>query len=282
MLGIDVSNYSGPLTDRQCIDLKALGYEHVIVQSLDDARFTTYTRQQLQKLAEHGIATDVYVYPFTGNGRNDAIRRLSEVNGLEHLVGRVWLDAEDVEGAWSPAARESAIMGWLEELDAWSAAFGKPRTAIYCAWWYCRDWLKYSRGQVAPFSDRDLWDANYDYQPDASVFYPYCGFQRAAIKQYAGDASLAGIPKIDLNAISPEEEQRIRGEVPEQPPEQPEQPEHDPVWQAKKWAVVSTLGYVAGDLTDALLKEAHRRYGPRRAEVDRLARHLREITRQQL
>lgn len=256
MRSVDISNYTSPLTDAALAAWKADGYELAIVQALDSARFPqSVTREQITRCAASWVATDVYVYPFTGNGPGDARRRLSEIDGLEHLIGRVWLDAEDVEGAWSPADREQAVTAWLTDLDVWAAQHGKPRTGIYTAWWWMRDHLGYTRDETCPWTDRDLWDANYDGVADVNVFYPYCGFQKAAIKQYAGTSTLHGIGGVDLNAVSEAEAARVRGA----PVEQPEPEPSAGGFTSLEADLISRMGYLHGDLVQAFRAEVARR-----------------------
>ncbi len=250
----DISNHNGPLSAATVAQWRAEGVGLVLVQSLDRARFPdSQTRQQLQACADGGMPTDVYVYPFHANGVDDAERRLSEVDGLEHLVGRVWLDHEDVDPSqidWSPEARLDMAVQWLERLDAFPALHGRP-AGYYGAWWYWRNWLGWAdrRDQPSPLADRDLWDADYATLPLLSLdgFHPYAGWTRCAIRQYGV------IDGLDHDLVSDAEMARW------QPAEVP-CPE-----------LVNALGFAGGDLVAAFRAEANRRYGPRRAPILALA-----------
>jgi hypothetical protein len=201
MHAVDVSNYTSTLTSSALARWKT---QHdiglVIVQAVDPpvGYPTGRTRQQIEACAVAGIETDVYVYLFVReNVEADMRSKLALLNGLEHMVGRVWVDIEDTSAA-TVAARVSAIRKALAVTDGWSAAHNKPRTGIYGARWY---WTAYLTN-TTEFSDRDLWAAQYDGIEDTTVFNPFGGWTRCVLKQYAGTSALAGVTGVDLNVVA--------------------------------------------------------------------------------
>lgn len=199
---IDVSNYTGALSQpilrawKDHYDVRL-----VIIQSINPpAGYPTgVTRQQLEACAQAGIASDVYLYLWTGsNVEADMRNKLALLNGLEHLVRKVWLDVED-DSHSTPLIRSNAVRQALAVIDGWCAAHSKPRGAIYTARWY---WPSYMEN-TTEFSDRQLWDADYDGLEDTEASWiPYGGWRERRIKQYAGTSALAGQGGIDMNVLS--------------------------------------------------------------------------------
>lgn len=198
---VDVSNYSGPLTPAA---LAAWRDQHdvglVIVQAVSPPPSypPSQTRAQLEACAAAGIATDVYVYLWTtSNVEADIGAELALLDGLEHLVGRVWLDCEDVTTA-APSMRLDAVRRGLAVTDAWCAAHGVPRTGIYSGRWWWEAYL----GDPHEFTDRLLWVSQYDLVDDTTEFSEFGGFTSCAIKQYSGSATLAGVTGVDLDVLA--------------------------------------------------------------------------------
>lgn len=202
---VDISNYTTGLT-RALLRVWATTHDVglVIVQSLDKTRFpSSKTAEHLQQCADVGVERDLYVYPFFANGAGDCTRRLSEALATGVPIRRVWLDVEDVDpsqAAWTPSQRVNMVRQWLTECDAYPARLA---SGIYTGRWYWAS-QKYMANSTS-FSDRLLWDSNYDYVDNVNYnFTSYGGWTLAdlAIKQYAGTSTLAGVGGVDLNVLS--------------------------------------------------------------------------------
>lgn len=202
MHGVDISNYTDPLSAGALASWQLLhDVGLVIVQAVDPPPGYPpgETREQLAACAAAGLATDAYLYLWTNsNVEADMRAKLALLSGLEQHIGRLWLDAEDTSAA-SPAARISAIRQAFAVLDGWSSAHGKPTPGLYTGRWW---WMAYVNN-TPEFANRALWTSQYDTIDDASVFMPYGGWERCAVKQYSGTSQLAGINGVDLNVLAP-------------------------------------------------------------------------------
>ena len=155
---VDCSNFTGPLSQDV---LTAWRDQHdvglVIIQSINPPMGypTGVTRQQIEACAQAGIPTDVYLYLWTNSQVEADMRaKLGILQGIEHLVRKVWLDVEDVNPA-SVEARISAVERAFVILDGWAIAFSKPTPGLYSARWY---WGGYM-GNTQWFRARPVWTA---------------------------------------------------------------------------------------------------------------------------
>lgn len=194
-LAIDVSNYSGPIEGDRARALLDAGVRRVVVG-------TQYPRppyppgvahRQVPALLEAGLEVHIYVYLWLaadgGMQVRDALARVQRWSGR---LGGLWLDVEDTTAeALSPAERLAAVRAAIEA--ARDAAPAIP-TGIYTARWYWRE----AMADTDACSSLPLWVAQYDGQRDLA-FTPFGGWQRAAMKQYAVDTSIAGVPNVDLD-----------------------------------------------------------------------------------
>lgn len=278
MLGIDVSNYTGPLqqeTLRRWRDDHGVGL--VIVQSLDPpAGYPPgVTIQQLQACAQFGMAVDAYLWLWThSDARADMARKLRIVDDSGVPIRKVWMDIEDT-AASTPDYRIQQAREALRVIDAWCAARGVPGAGVYSAKWY---WPTYM-GNTREFGSRELWDADYDGVPDNEHGWsPYGGFVSRRIKQYAGTSTLAGQGGIDLNVLSTAEEAEVltwqNGPPPSPPDPLPEPPPNDVN------PLVHALGYLRGDVYDALMAEANRKGGPRKRPTTAIANEIARVGEQ--
>jgi hypothetical protein len=187
---VDISNYTDQLTPDALDAWRQLGIRRVIVQSLDPPPGypTGVTRQQVEACQAAGFSVEAYVYLWTSQP-HDIARQLDLLRGLS--LSRVWLDCEDTMAA-SPAMRVTAIRIGLQAIaDAGFAA------GIYTGRWW---WTAYA-GDPQDFSHLPLWPSTYDGVADrAQGFAAFGGWTEAAMKQYAGTSSLAGIGGLDLDA----------------------------------------------------------------------------------
>jgi hypothetical protein len=201
---VDVSNYTSALTVSALNNWRnQYDIGLVIVQSLDAERFPhSKTVTQLLACQMVGIATDIYVYPFFANGVGDCAMRLNEARKAGVPIRRVWLDVEDVDPsqrAWTPSQRIDMVRRWLEACDAFPASV-RP-AGVYSGRWY---WASPSyMDNSTAFSDRPLWDSDYDGVPDVNHgFTPYGGWTSRAIKQHIGSSVLGGVSGVDQNVLS--------------------------------------------------------------------------------
>jgi hypothetical protein len=250
MLACDVSNHQGALSvETLRVWREQHGIELLIVQAVDPPRPwpPSQTRQQIEAAHAAGLAIDVYLWVWTHSLQvADMETKLRLLDGLEPLVGRLWLDAEDTAAA-TVEQRMGSIERSLQVLDAWSQARGLPLPGIYTGGWWWRGYLANTR----QFGDRALWDAEYDGIADnAQGWHPYGGWTERAIKQYTASGRLPGYGGgLDLNALSETEAARVRGP---QPPAR-ETPEDWP-WATWYEAAVNYRGIgdaLGGQLTEA-------------------------------
>jgi hypothetical protein len=225
MLAVDVSNYTGRLTKKTLNAWKAADVGLVIVQAIDppEGYPEGVTRQQVEACDAAGLAVDAYLWLWmTGDFESDIRHKLSLLDGLP--IRQLWLDVEDTSGGDSHM-RVIRTRRALEICDQWVIDHGGATvrtglngegmrmlhpTGVYSGRWY---WPVYMQN-TNEFADRELWDANYDDNPDASAnFRPYGGWRAARIKQYRGTSELAGQGGIDMNVLSVAEEAELEDDV---------------------------------------------------------------------
>jgi len=208
MLAVDMSNYTSQLTSAALEGLKSAGVGHVIIQAIDPpAGYPAgRTREQVQACLAAGLTVDAYVWLWFDLDLSDVQRKLRLLDGLS--IRQVWLDVEDTAAVkYDQPATEAKIAQALAACDAYQTTSGR-RAGVYSGRWFWTD-RRYAANSTS-FSDRELWDANYDDVADAAFgFAPYGGWQRVAIKQYRGTSVLAGIGGLDLNVLSVEKEGEI-------------------------------------------------------------------------
>lgn len=184
--GVDISVYSGRMTDEEMECFWDNGVRHVIVgtQELGTAR------QQLDLAVAHGMTVDTYVYlVWTGNVRAQVESAVAL--SRSYPVGMLWLDVEQ-----DPAALDRHQLE--DRLDEAARACGDFPCGIYTGGW----WWNPIMGGSAIVADLPLWFANYDGNPDPATYPtqrvgPWTGSWG---KQYAGDLRLCGID-VDLDTI---------------------------------------------------------------------------------
>lgn len=187
---VDLSNYSGPLTEARAHALIDAGFSGAIVQALQPPPGypPDVAAQQLATLRAAGITRlQGYVVWWFGNTPEYLGPLLDTL--AAGGVTTCWLDVEDTR----PYPLEERI----EEVRAALAYIQARglRPGIYTAHWY---WTRYM-GDCADFATLPLWAAQYDDNPDAGAVALFGGWGRAQIKQYRGTTSIAGIPAVDLN-----------------------------------------------------------------------------------
>ncbi len=185
--GIDISVWSGTVTDTEMDCFWDEGVRHVIV-GMQDYRIA---RQQLDMALSRGMTVDAYVYLMWDG---DVTRQVRDAVALlaEYPVGMIWLDVEE-----APAGRGRRELERLVS-DA-LAACGDAACGIYTAAWW---WTPHMGGSSA-FADVPLWYALYDGNPSLETWSrdAFGGWREVWGKQYAGDLYLCGID-VDLNTIA--------------------------------------------------------------------------------
>jgi hypothetical protein len=203
MLAVDMSNYTSELTPTALEGLRSAGVGHVIIQAIDPPPGYPVgrTRAQVQACIDAGLTVDAYVWLWFDLDIADVRRKLRLLDGLS--IRQLWLDVEDTAAVkYDQPTTEAKIAEALAECDAYPT-LSRERTGVYSGRWFWAD-RRYVANSTT-FSDRELWDANYDDVADAALgFAPYGGWQRVAIKQYRGTSVLAGIGGLDLNVLSVE------------------------------------------------------------------------------
>lgn len=188
-LAVDVSNYTGAISEAQAEELRAAGVGRAIVQVVDPPPVypPSVFRQQIPVLLAAGLEVEAYVYLWLGgNTAQQVLDAIAKVGAWRTHVGRLWLDAEDVSVPEHQHANLAAI-------EAAVRACSMP-TGVYTAGWWWRPYV----GDSGAFAHLPLWAAEYDGEPSMR-FTPFGGWSVCAMKQHAGDTSLAGISGVDLN-----------------------------------------------------------------------------------
>lgn len=247
MLAVDMSNYTSPLTPANLQALKDADVHHVIVQAVDPPPGypAGVTRQQIEVCLNAGLSVDAYIWLWFDLDATDVQRKLGLLTGMP--VRQVWLDVEDTAAIkYDQPTCEAKVASSLVLCDQRSL---HGPTGLYTGRWFWAD-SRYM-GNTTVFSDRELWDANYDDVADAALgFVPYGGWTAPRIKQYRGTTSLAGISGLDLNVLSVAEEEELgnsqtsddnSGNSGENP-----NPCAGPI---------SSLGYIAGDLLQPVVAQ---------------------------
>jgi hypothetical protein len=184
-LWADISNYTGPLTDEGCADLKAAGYVGVIVQAITGLDGNTYTRQQLEVARRNGLRLAGYVWCFPGASEASIRGRLGMFDGFE--LEFLALDVEQAGTTILDVERDLKLCN----------AYIRDVPFLYSGKWFF-DQQGWSHLDL--WADHPLWDSNYDGEPDADVgFRPYGGWTEATIKQFRGTSRIGHVDQIDLN-----------------------------------------------------------------------------------
>jgi hypothetical protein len=184
-LWVDISNYTGTLTAQGCHDLLAAGYVGCIVQAITGLDGRTYTRQQLAACVAYGLRVAGYVWCFPGASVASIRDRLHMFDG--YALKFLALDVEQGGLTRADVDRD------LYECDAYIDGL----TWIYSGrWWFeQQEWLN-----VNWWSNRPLWDSNFDGNADATVgFRPYAGWTQCAMKQFMGTTTVGSVHEADLN-----------------------------------------------------------------------------------
>jgi len=205
-LGVDFSQWGGPLLPSTVACWKAQGVDHAVVQ------YSERMAQHLQVLGDAGgVEIEGYVYLYWGQspwGQTPADRTRAALAAGRGRLLRLWLDAEDSTHPYA----EDQLQECVEACQSAGVAAG-----IYTGRW----WWEPATGNSQAFAHLPLWHAEYLAQgatPDLSrlpqdfeSFRPYGGWTRPAIWQWWNTTAFCG-HSVDLNAIpdNPQEDAMIR------------------------------------------------------------------------
>jgi hypothetical protein len=299
---LDVSNYSGPITAEQFVNLRDnfdIGAVFVQAISPPPGYPPGVTAQQIQAaLDAGGLAVHPYVFWWYGVGTDFLKRQLDLLTPFTGKLHRVWDDVEDTSGGVASALRSVVPIpgrpseavtrvrrqprplakrgprltvsadSRVQDVAAWLEVSDTFPTklggaAIYGASWH---WLPYM-GNTWVFSQagRKIWPATYNNLETLTDWDWFGGWSgEAAAHQYAGTSTLAGVGNVDLDVIGDAE----LADAPVQPPV-------DWGWLQKKDLVVEAAGELL-TICDQLDAEANRKVGPRRAPILDLSKQVRD------
>lgn len=214
-LGLDLSNYTTPLSADAVAQFKQAGIELAIIQSISPPPGypSGQTQQQLTLCYAGGLAVDAYLFFWFDADLTDINNKLALITPYAGQIRQLWLDVEDTAAIkYNQATTESKIQDALNACDQFPTSLGQP-TGIYTGSWFWADPRYLDNSST--FDSRKLWDANYDGKSDASVgFNSYGGWTDVAIKQYLGTSTVAGIGNVDCDVLSDAEAATLTGNTP--------------------------------------------------------------------
>ena len=157
----------------------------VIIQAITGLDGISYTRQQLLACVQNGLRIQGYVWCFPRATKASMQSRLAMFDGF--AIEALWLDVEQAGLSVADVDRDLAL----------GDAYIGGMEGIYSGRWFFvqQGWLN-----VTKWSNRPLWDSNYDGVPVvAANFRPYGGWTVPAIKQYQGTSTIGHVQQIDLD-----------------------------------------------------------------------------------
>lgn len=194
-LCIDVSNYSGEISEQQARDLWAVGVRKVIVQIVNE-RILTH-RQQIPVLLAQGFEVECYVYVWFSGGEQFVRDRTAwacrELSAFP-TVSMLWLDCEQSSEDDPPFDHVNEPTTKIIAAAVETVTVRGLSTGIYTAQWW---WVPGADNSTA-FAHLPLWSADYDGDPTLTPA-GYGGWAHPTVKQYQGTSTLAGVSGIDLN-----------------------------------------------------------------------------------
>lgn len=253
MHAVDISNYTDPLTPGALAAWQANDYGLVIVQAVAPPLGypAGQTRTQVQACLNAGLTVDAYIWLWFDLDIEDIHHKLALLDGQP--IRRLWLDVEDQAASkYDTPTCNAKVQAALDLCGTYPVTGGKP-TGIYTGRWF---WVNPNfMANTTVFSDRDLWDSDYNGIETTDGFVPYGGWQARAIKQYAGTSTLAGIGGVDLNVLSTQEAADLAQPTVD-----------DAAWQARKDEIVGLAGELQ-TVAEQIKTAALRRGGPVRNDV---------------
>lgn len=192
-LGVDFSQFGGPLAQQTIACWKQNGVEFAIVQ------YSAVMTQHLEALAKAAMPAEAYVYLYWGVSpwnQTPQDRTVAALNMAGGNIKRLWLDAEDSTHPY----REDQLLECVRICEQ----AGMP-TGIYTGRW----WWQPNTGDSQAFKNLPLWHAEYtapdgeagprpDLAPALSSFKPYGGWTKPTIWQFQNTHQFCG-HSVDLN-----------------------------------------------------------------------------------
>lgn len=187
VLGVDLSNFTGPLDAQNCTQLRnSMGIDRAIIATT----FLDTYASQLQVCRQAGLYCEAYLYLNNiggtyGDGSSYADQANKVAQVVKKDVSRLWLDVEDISGTL-PSAQD--IINAIESVQSAGIACG-----IYTGAWY---WPRIGNPQLGHLVP--LWDARYDGDTNNFGVW-YGGWAVSLVKQYQGSVQQYGL-NLDLDA----------------------------------------------------------------------------------
>jgi GH25 family lysozyme M1 (1,4-beta-N-acetylmuramidase) len=186
--GIDISNFTAPLTEAQLDCMRAAGIQYVVVRAgLESQHHMGVCQQQLDQLHAAGFEVAVYIWSYPDNWSPEQTIRdtIAVLGDRVSFVGFYWIDVEQLPEMVSVAAYEDWIARALAEI----AAQGK-RGGLYTGRWYWADPTHLNNS--TRFADVPLWLATFDQNGDfRGGGLPFGGWTSMIGEQYAGNGQQA-------------------------------------------------------------------------------------------
>jgi len=188
--GVDISHWSGDITDAQVSCWWDLGIRHVIAGTQNPAR----TVHQLDKLVQGGMSVDAYVWMYWDQ---DPAQQVQAALGIvqDFPLGRLWLDVEDDPGSLTTGQIEAKIQAALDACGGFSCGIYTRKS-----WWDAH--MSDSGEGSTVFAHLPLWYANYDSNPSLNTwsYQKFGGWDAPTGKQYTNTIHLCGVP-VDRDTI---------------------------------------------------------------------------------
>lgn len=191
-LALDISHFthenSGPLTKQQLDDAWDAGVR-VFRPSIANQSIAV---QQIDAIVDHDKPFDIWTYRYYYYGMGMTQVQVDKafiqrVRDLKFNIQRHSIDVEDTNPNFTPQQRINWVHEWINGFK------GFCPTDLYTAYWY---WTQFM-GNTQEFKFMPLWNAWWPKDKTASLAIPpalqYGGWTRAAMHQYIGDVSFAGI-----------------------------------------------------------------------------------------
>ena len=170
---MDVSNYTGHLSEAQALGLQEEGIAFLIAGTQNES----VTRQQLRIAIASEMDVDAYVMLYPGDTDSQVLRGIEVVYGLP--IGRLWLDVE-VAGLTLDHVRRASRICETNNIP-WGIYTSRSK------------WQELT-GDSDELSSAPLWAAFYDGVPNLDNWGgPYGGWKKPMVKQYQGSTQLAGV-----------------------------------------------------------------------------------------
>ena len=111
VLAVDISNWSGTITENEVACWWESGIRHVIAGT----QIPSIALQQFQTAVNGGMAVDAYVMLYWDYDIADQVQdALATIEGFS--VGRLWLDAEQPAGSWTASQLTQKIQEAVDML----------------------------------------------------------------------------------------------------------------------------------------------------------------------